>query len=139
MITGLSTRLAVLSAALAAELVVVSSGFAQTASPAVAPATEACSRTWVGHETEIDWHLFLIDHSRAFTSRTSLDGIAVPAIIDQQLWDRIESLTPADLDRELGTWLSDGKRKAVFARRDRIRTAIARRVKDKGVAKGFLE
>ena len=139
MITCLSMRLAVLSAALVAELVVVSSGFAQTASPAVTPAPEACSRTWVGHETEIERHLFLIDHSRAFTTRTSLDGIAVPAIIDRQLWDRIESLTPADLDRELDAWLRDGERKAVFARRDRIRTAVARMVKDKGAAKVFLE
>ena len=31
---------------------------------------------------DADWHLFLIDHSRAFTTRTSLDGIAVPATVD---------------------------------------------------------
>lgn len=276
MITRLSPRLAALSAALVAVLVVASFGFAQTASPALTATPEACSRTWVGHDTEIeralmaspiirmeavpigvtkpqrgyleaggpvarfawkalppgrrggfsesykaeiaayhldrlldlhmvppvvertvdgklgaavmwieqtkgwdmskpiqgpeprwsrqvsrmklfdqlianidrnqgnllydaDWHLFLIDHSRAFTTRTSLDGIAVPGIIDRQLWDRIESLTPADLDRDLGAWLTDGERKAVFARRDRMRTAIARMVKDQGAAKVFLE
>ena len=88
---------------------------------------------------DADWHLFLIDHSRAFTTRTSLDGIAVPGIIDRQLWDRIEAMTPADLDRELGAWLTDGEQKAVFARRDRMRAAIARMVKDKGAAQVFLE
>lgn len=88
---------------------------------------------------DADWHLFLIDHSRAFTTRTSLDGIAVPGVIDRQLWERIEALTAADLERELGAWLGAGERKALLARRDRMRTAIERMVKDKGAARVFLE
>src|SRR5918996_3427192 len=35
-----------------------------------------------------DWHLFLIDHSRAFTDRKSLDGMAAPILVDKPLWDR---------------------------------------------------
>jgi hypothetical protein len=88
---------------------------------------------------DADWHLFLIDHSRAFTTRTSLDGIAVPGVIDRQLWRRIEALTADDLERELGAWLGAGERKALLTRRDRMRTAIDRMVKDKGAARVFLE
>lgn len=87
---------------------------------------------------DTDWHLFLIDHSRAFTTRTSLDGMAVPAAIDREFWRRIEALTPADLDRVLGAWLSDGERQAILKRRDRMRAAIERRVKDKGAAMVFI-
>ena len=31
-----------------------------------------------------DWHLFLIDHSRAFTNRKSLDGIAPLITVDRE-------------------------------------------------------
>lgn len=87
---------------------------------------------------DTDWHLFLIDHSRAFTTRTSLDGMAVPAAIDRELWQRIEALTPADLERALGAWLTDGERQAILKRRDKMRAAIARLVKDKGAAMVFI-
>lgn len=87
---------------------------------------------------DTDWHLFLIDHSRAFTTRSSLDGMAAPAAIDRELWQRIEALTAADLDRALGAWLSDGERQAILKRRDKMRAAIARLVKDKGAALVFL-
>ena len=88
---------------------------------------------------DADWHLFLIDHSRAFTARTSLDGIAVPGVIDRQLWQRMEALTAADLERELGAWLGADERKALLARRDRMRANIERMVKAKGAARVFLE
>lgn len=87
---------------------------------------------------DTDWHLFLIDHSRAFTTRASLDGMAVPAAVDRELWQRIEALTPADLERALGAWLTDGERQAILTRRDKMRVAIARLVKDKGAAMVFI-
>ena len=87
---------------------------------------------------DADWHLFLIDHSRAFTTRTSLDGIAVPGVIDRGLWARIDALTDADLERELGPWLTSDERKALLTRRDRMRAAIARMVKNKGPARVFV-
>jgi hypothetical protein len=88
---------------------------------------------------DADWHLFLIDHSRAFTARTSLDGISAPGVIDRALWQRIEALTADDLERALGGWLSANERKALLTRRDRMRAAIERLVKDKGAARVFLE
>jgi hypothetical protein len=87
---------------------------------------------------DADWHLFLIDHSRAFTTRSSLDGMAVPAAIDRDLWQRIEALTPTDLDRALGAWLTAGERQAILKRRDKMRAAIERLVKDKGAAMVFI-
>ncbi len=43
-----------------------------------------------------DWHLFLIDHSRAFTARTSTSGIAAINTVDRTLWQRIDALTAED-------------------------------------------
>jgi hypothetical protein len=88
---------------------------------------------------DADWHLLLIDHSRAFTTRKSLDGIAAPGLVDAGLWKRIDALTEADLDTAVGAWLNDDERAAILARRDRMRQAIARLVKDKGAARVFLE
>lgn len=86
-----------------------------------------------------DWHLFLIDHSRAFTTRTSMDGIASLNLVDKTLWDRIDALTAADLERALGPWLSAAERQALLARRDRMRRQIADLVQARGAARVFLE
>lgn len=88
---------------------------------------------------DADWHLFLIDHSRAFTTRRSLTGISVIGLVDRALWTRIESLTAADLERALGAWLTADERAAVLARRDQMRAAVATLVKAKGAAGAFLE
>lgn len=85
-----------------------------------------------------DWHLFLIDHSRAFTTRTSLDGIAVPGVVDRELWQKMDALTAADLEPALGAWLTADERQALLTRRDRMRVAIAKMVKDKGAARVFV-
>ncbi len=85
-----------------------------------------------------DWHLFLIDHSRAFTTRTSLDGIAVPGVVDREMWQKMDALTAADLDHALGAWLTADERRALLTRRDRMRAAIAKLVKDKGEARVFV-
>lgn len=85
-----------------------------------------------------DWHLFLIDHSRAFTTRASLDGIAVPARIDRPLWQKIDALTERDLEQALGAWLNADERKALLTRRDRMRANIEKMVKDKGAAQVFV-
>ncbi|MGE0362128.1 MAG: hypothetical protein AB7H93_11325 [Vicinamibacterales bacterium] len=87
---------------------------------------------------DTDWHLFLIDHSRAFTTRKSLDGIAPLVTIDAELWQRIEALTAADLDRALGAWLTADQQEALFARREKMQQAVAKLVKDKGAASVFL-
>ena len=86
-----------------------------------------------------DWHLFLIDHSRAFTSRKSLDGIAVPGVIDADYWKQIQALTPEAVEAALGKWLSKDEQEAIFARRERMEQAIAKLVKEKGAASVFLQ
>jgi hypothetical protein len=88
---------------------------------------------------DADWHLFLIDHSRAFTTRTSLDNIATLNLVDRPLWTRIEALTAADLEHALGPWLSAGERAALLARRDGIRREIDELVKRRGAARVFLD
>jgi hypothetical protein len=88
---------------------------------------------------DADWHLFLIDHSRAFTTRNSLDGIAPLGIVDKQIWSRMDALTPEQLQTTLGAWLSADEQKAMLGRRDRMRQMIEKLVKDKGAAAVFLE
>ncbi len=86
-----------------------------------------------------DWHLMLIDHSRAFTTRASLDGIAAPVLIERDLWRRIDALTAADLERALGPWVGAKERQAMLARRDKMRSDIARMVRSKGDASVFFD
>ena len=83
---------------------------------------------------DADWHLFLIDHSRAFTDRKSIDGIAAVNLVDKPLWDRIEALTLEQLQAKLGTWLSPRELEAMLVRRDRMRAAIQKLVKERGDA-----
>ena len=48
---------------------------------------------------DADWHLFLIDHSRAFIDKKDLKGIAPLGRVDRKLWDKMQALTIEDLDR----------------------------------------
>jgi hypothetical protein len=86
-----------------------------------------------------DWHLFLIDHSRAFTTRTATDGIAAISTVDRALWTKIDALTADDLERALGAWLSPEERTALLKRRDRMRDDITKLVKTRGPGRVFLE
>ncbi len=88
---------------------------------------------------DADWHLFLIDHSRAFTTRLSPEGIAPINTVDRALWVKIEAMTSADIDRVLGPWLDADARKALLARRDRLRKDIAKLVQQRGERGVFLE
>ncbi|MBP7778977.1 MAG: hypothetical protein KA371_17815 [Acidobacteria bacterium] len=86
-----------------------------------------------------DWHLFLIDHSRAFTARTSASGIAAINTVDRTLWQRIDALTALDMERALGAWLTADEQKALLSRRDLMRRAIEKLVRQKGAEHVFLE
>ena len=46
-----------------------------------------------------DWHLFLIDHSRAFIDKKDLKGIAPLGRVDRKLWEKMQALTMEDLDQ----------------------------------------
>jgi hypothetical protein len=68
------------------------------------------------------WNLVLIDHSAAFGSDTELPSKLTR--IDKDLWARIESLTPSQIDTKLRAWMSDEERNAIFERRDKLRAEI---------------
>jgi hypothetical protein len=83
-------------------------------------------------------HLFLIDHSRAFTPRSTVAGLSTPRQFDRALWLRMAALTRADLDALLGSWLTPLQIEAVVWRREAMRRVIERRVLERGDAVTFL-
>jgi hypothetical protein len=87
---------------------------------------------------DADWHLFLIDHSRAFTDRTNLRGMATVGLVDQRLWDGINALTREDLQRVLGPWLEARAIDAILTRRERMREEVKKSVAKLGEARVFL-
>ena len=87
---------------------------------------------------DADWHRFLIDHSRAFTDRTDLRGMATVGLVDQTLWDAINALTRDDLQRVLGPWLEPRAIDAILTRREKMREAIKKNVTKRGEAAIFI-
>jgi hypothetical protein len=83
-------------------------------------------------------HVFLIDHSRAFTSKPDLSGLKPPQQFDPVLWNRMAALTRADLDAVLGRWLTGLQIEALLMRRDAMRRHIERQVRERGAAVIFL-
>jgi hypothetical protein len=83
-------------------------------------------------------HVFLIDHSRAFTPKPNLAGLHPPQQFDRALWNRMAALTRADLDTVLGAWLTNLQIESVLSRRDEMRRNIERQVRDRGDAVTFL-
>jgi hypothetical protein len=79
-----------------------------------------------------DWHLFLIDHSRAFTGKKDLKGIAPLGRVDRELWNRMAALTLEDLDRGLDKWVGDREKKAILQRRDLMAKEIATKIAKQG-------
>jgi hypothetical protein len=88
---------------------------------------------------DADWHLFLIDHSRAFTAQKNLSGIAPLQSVDRTLWDRIDALTLPDLQRALGPWLDERAIEAILARREKMRDEVKKRVQKLGDARVFVK
>jgi len=85
-----------------------------------------------------DWHLFLIDHSRAFTERKDLKGAAAPSRVERTFWNKIEALEMTTLQAALGQWLNAKEMTALLARRDRMREAIKKMVAERGEANVFF-
>ena len=81
-----------------------------------------------------DYHLVLIDHSRAFTSTTDLTRMAPPTRIDVGVWERMLALTMPDLEARLGKWVGRGELRAMLRRRDRMQVAIDTMVRERGEA-----
>jgi hypothetical protein len=79
-----------------------------------------------------DWHLFLIDHSRAFIGKKDLKGIAPLGRVDRELWNRMAALTLEDLDRTLEKWVGNNEKKALLIRRDLMAKEIAAKIAKQG-------
>lgn len=85
-----------------------------------------------------DWHLFLIDHSRAFIDKKDLKGLAELGRVDRALWEKMQALTMADLDRGLEKWVDTKGKKAMLVRRDLMAKNIAEMVKKRGEKSVFF-
>jgi hypothetical protein len=79
-----------------------------------------------------DWHLFLIDHSRAFINKKDLKNLAPLGRVDRKLWEKMLALTPESLEADLGKWVGENERKAMLIRRDLMAKAIDEMVKKRG-------
>jgi hypothetical protein len=88
---------------------------------------------------DADWHLLLIDHSRAFTTDANTSKIAAIQTVDERLWDRINALTRDDLQRALGPWLEARAIDAILTRREKMRADIDKVVAKLGKARVFLK
>ena len=72
------------------------------------------------------WNLALIDHSRAFTTTTRL--VHKLKRVDQELWEQLESLDEAILERAVGTWVDGAGIRAILKRRDKMAEEIGKLV-----------
>jgi hypothetical protein len=87
---------------------------------------------------DADWHLFLIDHSRAFTGKKNLKGIAPLAYVDRGLWTRMQALTFESLKTGLGQWVSDDDLRALLTRREAMAKEIGKMVARRGEGSVFV-
>jgi hypothetical protein len=81
---------------------------------------------------DADWHIFLIDHSRAFIDKKDLKGIAPLGRVERKLWEKMQALTIEDLDRGLEKWVGDKEKKALLIRRDLMAKEINALIKKHG-------
>jgi hypothetical protein len=79
-----------------------------------------------------DWHLFLIDHSRAFIGKKDLKGMAPLGRVDRDLWNKMAALTIEDLDRGLEKWVGDKEKQAILIRRDLMAKSIQELIAKRG-------
>ena len=86
---------------------------------------------------DADWHLFLIDHSRAFIDKKDLKNLAPLGRVDRKLWEKMAALTMEDLDRGLEKWVGDKEKKALLIRRDLMAKNISELVKKRGETSVF--
>ena len=79
---------------------------------------------------DADWHIFLIDHSRAFVTETKLPQELQN--IDRKLWDRMLALDEASLKTSMGAWLDSRQIQALLRRRDLMKKKIDALVAKRG-------
>ena len=77
-----------------------------------------------------DWHIFLIDHSRAFVTEVKLPQELQN--IDRKLWDRMLALDEPGLKTSMGAWLDGRQIQALIRRRDAMKKKIDALVAKRG-------
>lgn len=87
---------------------------------------------------DADWHLLLIDHSRAFINKKDLKGIAELGSVDRALWAKMQALNFESLKAGLGEWVNDNELKAMIIRRDLMAKAIEQLVAKRGEGSVFF-
>jgi len=79
-----------------------------------------------------DWHLWMIDFSRAFRRYTTLENPNNLVICDRQLLEKLRHLTAEELKKKTKEWLIDPEIKGVMARRDLIVKHFEAMIAEKG-------
>ena len=81
---------------------------------------------------DADWHLILIDHSRAFITKKDLKGIAPLGRVDRKLWEKMQALTIEDLNAGLDPWVGEKEKMALLTRRDLMAKNIQEMITKRG-------
>jgi Phosphatidylinositol 3- and 4-kinase len=81
---------------------------------------------------DAEYHVILIDHSRAFRELVDLNQYQRFLFVDQELWERMQALTLETMQPTLGKWVSKGMLYAVLDRRNRMKKEIDKLVAARG-------
>jgi hypothetical protein len=79
-----------------------------------------------------DWHVWMIDFSRAFRLYTTLKSPQNLVKCDRQLLEKLRHLDAVEFKKKTGNWLSDPEIKGVMARRDKIVSQFEALITEKG-------
>ena len=79
-----------------------------------------------------DWHLWMIDFSRAFRIRTDLENAANLVKCERQLLENLRKLNAADVAEKTKGYLTQMEINGVMARRDKIVALFEKLIKEKG-------
>jgi hypothetical protein len=71
-----------------------------------------------------DWHIWAIDHTRAFRLHKTISKPENVTRCDRDVLEGLKRLDKASLERELGRYLTTWERDAILARRDQIVSII---------------
>jgi hypothetical protein len=85
-----------------------------------------------------EYHLILIDHSRAFTTVTDLSKMAAVTRVDRELWERMRALDEPQLKAALRQWVNDKELRAILARRDRMEAELSKLAAQRGEAAVYV-
>ncbi|HEX5473981.1 MAG TPA: hypothetical protein VFX12_04890 [Vicinamibacterales bacterium] len=75
-----------------------------------------------------DYHLILIDHSRAFIPSKDLSRIAKLGRLDKTLWNKMLALDEDSLKSAIGEWYGKREIGGILARRDEMKKEVATRL-----------